>query len=304
VITLHPAAAAARFANPPETAPFALFLVGYTADKTRAALRFCDHAFRGFDIAHRVLVDNRPQELRALRDEWQRRGWQIVEGSNTLHEFSGWQEGLDALAMRNTRPLHTLFLNDTVVSHRFFSAWRLLALRIALATMDADCERLVGFTHPANLANGVHSIDGREFERWVSTYCFALSARALDRLDRRILDTEAAERYVPGGEVEERFLSDALSHALHLHYRWWLFRSSVRSSGWYRSEPLNAATSARLVNKARCMLLEQLLSLRCEDLGIEVVDPFDRHPAFEFLDRVDRNVIRVARSLTAPGQRP
>jgi hypothetical protein len=166
------------------------------------------------------------------------------------------------------------------------------ALLRSLSAMDADCSRVVGFT---DRANGVFSIDGEAFDRWVSTYCFALSARALERLGRRILDAADVERFVLGGDDEERFLSDALSQDLHFHFRWWLFRG-----GWHGSARLTAANSARLAQKARCMLHEHLLTLRCARRGIEVVDPFDHRRLLAFVDRAERVTARKLGRAPAP----
>jgi hypothetical protein len=275
-------------ARPKENvAPFAVILVAYDVDRTRAALRFCDVALRGLNVVHRVLVDNHPHEIGSLYAQSEASGWRVVHGSNTEHEFSGWQEGLDTLLAHADDALHVVFMNDTVASHRFFSRGRMRALRRSLAAMKPGSARLVGFTHPAN---GVFSVDGKAFQRWVSTYCFALSPRALQALGRRIFEPGAADHYILGGVVEERFLSERLSHALHMYFRWYLFRG-----GWYGSAPLDAASAPRLVSKARCMLLEHLLTVRCEQLGIEIVDPFDRRRRLAFLDRVARYVHRRLR---------
>jgi len=62
--------------------------------------------------------------------------------------------------------------------------------------------------------------------------------------------------------------------------RWWLFHG-----GWYRSEPLTAASAERLAFKARCVCAELLLSARCWALGCEYRDPFERHPLPRALER-------------------
>jgi hypothetical protein len=85
-----------------------------------------------------------------------------------------------------------------------------------------------------------------------------------------------------GGLSEERFFSDDVSHNLQMHYRWWLFHE------WYGSQPLSLSSAPKLQKKARSMVMELGLTIRCQELNIDVEDPFDTRRDLRFLDRAAR----------------
>src|ERR1700751_2246056 len=100
----------------PPSAPMDVVLAAWTPEKTRAALHFVDALAPRLPGGRRLVVCNAP----AVRLAASRPGWQVLDGSNTLGEFSAWQEGLEHL--RAVPRDGMLFLNDTVVTHRRFSA--------------------------------------------------------------------------------------------------------------------------------------------------------------------------------------
>lgn len=257
-----------------------MVLVAYTPDKTLRAMQFCRRALAGFDVAHWVLVDNNPQLLSTLRSQFVSEGWSVLEGSNALNEFSGWQEAIDDLRVRDHRALHYLFVNDTVIVHRYFSAFRKLALRRAIQAKIDESARMVGFT---DKANGDYRINNVRIPRWIATYCFAVSASAMHRLDYRMLYFDIAEQCISGEPDDRTFFTMALSHDLQNHLRWWLFKG-----GWRSSAPLDERNIATMSKKAKCTVLEQYLAARCSELDIAIHDPFDGRRVAAFLDRATR----------------
>jgi hypothetical protein len=89
-----------------------------------------------------------------VADSLQPPGWLIVRGTNALGEFSGWQQALDAtVAIDADRAV--LFVNDTVVSHRWFSAFRRWAL--VREIWCSDRPSIVGFIdHPDDRSSDLH----------------------------------------------------------------------------------------------------------------------------------------------------
>ena len=63
------------------------------------------------------------------------------------------------------------------------------------------------------------------------------------------------------------------------------------------------SVGASLQFKARCVIAEKLLSARCLELGIALIDPLAGHPALAWLDRTEgrmtRGMRRIARKLRA-----
>ena len=251
-----------------------IVLAAYSSDRTPAALAFCERLSKGLGSCRRILVANHP----ALAESLQPAGWLVIRGSNALGEFSAWQEGLDATAAIDADDAAVLFVNDTVVSHRWFSAFRRWAL--VREIWCSDRPSVVGFIdHPDDATSDLH-IGGLRLPGWISSYCFLLTPGALRRLDHRLWDPDAVGACVAGGVHEATFFSDQVSPDLQRHLRWWLFHG-----GWYRSEPLTAASAERLAFKARCVCAELLLSARCWALGCEYRDPFERHPLPRALER-------------------
>lgn len=270
------------------SSPRFLILVGYTLAKTLEAIKFANRMTSKLGVIEKVLVLNAPDLARSKDLKKAADDWKVIPGSNLLNEISGWQEGLDFLRQNHGDALSVIFVNDTVVSHRTFTRFRLSAfIRTAL---DASGNSVVGF------------IDGREFDGfsvaglpltgWVSTYCFFVTHNALARLDFRILDLPVASACINGGADEERFFSNSMSLPLRTHLRSWLFHGR-----WYASEPLTAENEERFVKKAQCIASEKWLSARCSNAMIRLLDPFDAYPTLKKLDKKTRKIRAVLSSL-------
>jgi hypothetical protein len=216
-------------------------------------------------------------------------GWQTLQGSNDLAEFSGWQEGLRHLAPSDAG---VILLNDTVVAHRRFNLTRRLAM--ALAVRSAPPRSMVGFT---DSGDGPFLIAGLPLVDWISTYCFMLTPEALAALDRTLYDPGVVSQIVPGGLREDAFFAQ-LSPNLERRLRHEMF-----DGGWYGGERLAEANQERLRLKARCIVAELLLSARCDALGVKRIDPLHRYPLAGRIDRfqsrarraVSRRIARVSR---------
>lgn len=255
---------------------FDLILVGYRQNDTTKAIDFCNNSFGAELVQRKILVLNSRMDLTVV----DARSWEVVEGSNLLGEFSGWQEGLSHRKIGVPATSGVIFVNDSVVTHRHFSGARRRAL--VRAIKSAPHNAMIGFT---DQLNGTLSVLGFQLDSsWVSTYCFALTTRALSGIDGKLFELSSVESCVPGGLDESRFFAN-VSSDLATHLRNWLFRD-----GWYAGGELNAANSSRLQRKALSIIAEKLLSARCRAASIEIVDPFQTYPGLSFLDRVNRRL--------------
>jgi hypothetical protein len=263
-----------------------LVLAGFTAEKTEAALRFCERALVKLPLGRRLLVMNSQEEVCLPATHWRR-----LDGSNEFGEFSAWQEGLDALGHDDDVPV--IFLNDTIAFHRRFSNWRSWAFIHEARHADARC--VVGFVDDADNDIGDLSIDGLVLQGWVSSYLFMLGPAALRLLGRRLYVPQQVERCVDGGDKEAAFFSQAVSPDLQRHLRAWLFQG-----GWYRSEPLRPSNQAMFERKAKIICAELLLSARCWAVGCSRRDPFQLHPLACQLDETSERWIRRLRFTRGP----
>lgn len=250
-----------------------LILAAYRYNDLVRAVGFCDRHIAAKPNERRILVVNDPELVDRVVSQC--RGWEIVAGSNALGEFSAWQEGLDRLGRPDSS---VMFANDTLNTHRHFTAFRTLAL---MKTVDAARgATLVGFRD--RIEGGPQFVAGVPLDGWVSTYCFFLTAEALHRLDFRVIYREEVARCVPGGTDEASFFAE-LSPEMAFHLRRWLFQG-----WWYAGGPLTAENRVRMTRKAEAIISEKVLSAKCQQASIQTADPFVQFGGLRQADRVWR----------------
>ena len=257
-----------------------LILVGYSPVQTEKAVRFCERTFVSLSIRRRILVINNDQTPIPTCAA----GWEILRGSNTMGEFSAWDEGLARLSGSHAGSA-VLFLNDTIGAHRHLSVFRRWALVAQLRKARGAC--VVGFADDSHGVPGELSICGMPLPDWISSFCFLLTAEALGRLGNRLHDPVEVASCVSGGSDERTFFSERCSPDLRRYLIRWLF------TGWYRSERLTPDSFERLLLKAGCICAELLLSARCRALGIKFRDPTRRHLVAHALDRLNGRRVAI-----------
>ena len=244
--------------------PRHLILVGYDAARTARALRLCERAFSGLSMERRLLVANSDEALMVKLPP----GWTAVRGTNSLGEFSGWQEGLELLGTAGKASV--LLINDTVGGYRHLSIFRRWALRHEIVRNDG--KNWIGFVDRHVDTDELLLIGDRDCSEWASTYCFYIPRSTLSNLGGRIYDPAEVDRLVPGGSDPDHFFSRMLSKDLRDFLRHWLF-----GGGWIRSVPLDDASAGPLAFKAKCICAEMLLSSNIRRLGIALRDPMRLH---------------------------
>jgi hypothetical protein len=171
--------------------------VGYTPEWTRRAIAFCELTFGKLPLRHRVLVLNRARH-RSRRGD----GWEVVRGSNTLGEFSGWQEGLARLSDLGEQDA-VVFVNDTVGAYQHMSIFRRWCLAREIRSMSAN--RMVGFTQDSTGLHGALTVRGLPAYPFVPTFCFALPYQVLVKLELRSVEPRGSGVLRHGGTDKDRF---------------------------------------------------------------------------------------------------
>lgn len=260
-----------------------IILVGYSQERTRRALAFCEMTFRNVAIRHRILVFNNAAESAPETPA----GWFMFHGSNDLGEFSGWQEGIDHLRGRE-HPAGVILVNDTVGAYRHLSVFRRWAFVREVETIAPRAPGgIVGFLDDADGAPDELTICGMPASPWVSSYCFALSREVMQSLGGVLCFRDQVDSCVSGGIDENTFFTHQVSPALQRHLKAWLF------GAWHRSEPLTISSHRRLSFKARCICAELLLSAHCRKLGVEFRDPLERHRSARALDALNGRRVKL-----------
>lgn len=210
------------------------------------------------------------------------KGWQILAGTNQQYEFSAWQEGLGYLKNNISGDFSTIFLNDTVLTHRYFSVARKFAFLTGLLLFGNNNKpRYIGFTNKLK-DKSRYTILNYSATSWVSTYLFFMNNLALQAIDYKIWSKEQNEQSVNGGYNKQNFFSESISQNL----KEWLIKWLFEDGGWYKSEPLSEANYKFFEIKAKSIINEKYLSAKLNSVGGQIIDPFIAMSIFRKIDRV------------------
>ena len=243
---------------------------------------YVDHALARFKALlqslpgrHDVLVVHNGPGGAALS---QRVGLQVIDGDNSLREFSGWDVGLEHCRRNGLLEQSdaVVFANDTFCHHNKFGPVTQFAFRQAL-------RRLLRAPAAPVLTGEVHAlgkpyqIDGLICDRWVATYLFGISSGLLQRLGRLTPETSIADFYrpKPGHCSDDDLLefSDLVSPNLALHVERWLMGDGI--TRWQGSSSIDGArTLATVQGKANSVLCEKHLTSRAIALGGTLTNVF------------------------------
>lgn len=197
--------------------------------------------------------------------------FEFVLGSNQLHEFSGWSEGLDFIKekyINSYKESEYIFCNDTFCQHRTYTFFHRLIF--------SACCSLSFLSNRPKMAGEVNSF-GKDFEfnhlkfnTWVSSYFFAVNKHAMNLLSFDILPSnQEVSEYLLGGYDEKYFFSDAMDLTLKKHLLHWLFHG-----GWYKSQSLSQSNAESLYCKARSIIAEFSLSSKANAKRIDFLDTY------------------------------
>jgi len=182
--------------------------------------------------------------------------WTLIHGTNDDLDFSGYAQGAEHwLKNKQNMPNVILFVNDSLFTSHSAIANLRATLRLILLLGDIRLPAIVGKAD--RYTTIVHQNPWSSLGIYVSTYCFALNARAIGRLLQ--LSNWANEDGL-GHEVD---ISDSnWGHGLSLQ-----FREFLRANIYYQGSPYawhsldrNIENIQLLRKKARCIYFEHRLS--------------------------------------------
>lgn len=205
-----------------------------------------------------IIVNNQSNKQIAMR---RLEKWWAIPGSNSLGEFSGYQEGLEWLVERAsfTRESKILFANDTLASHRNFHRG---STHIIAQSILQQTGGILGFVE-SNDWKGF-SVGEVVFDKWVSTFLFSIALDDLIKLDFIIRDPIVGKLFsVDDSRV---IFSPAVSIALQNHIISWL----TTPGKWYGAKPYQEWNKTLLQLKIACILSEKILSAKCFAQQIEI----------------------------------
>lgn len=223
-----------------------------------------------------IVVENSLKHTRGRRD--------VICGTNSYREFSGWAEGLRPNLVSIGKNDWILFSNDTFAHHRFF--WGSLAFGFVNAIRrerKALQPTIVGDVVPGNL----FSADGRRGYNYVSTYLFAANAAALGVLGFDFVEGSPLDwvKVAPDFKLTGSNCPDKIRVALENHL------SCPESKAAWRGAAIPSPSNISVLrSKARAVIMEHFFSHRAEMLGVRLVP---------IVNRTSINLLRAIRSLEA-----
>lgn len=205
----------------------------------------------------------------------------ILEGDNTLGEFSGWQKAIDQIMLNKLVNSNDTFIfaNDTANTHRCFTFIDHWLFRRAIKNNQVNS--LVG---EINSSKKYFTIKGVNFNQWASTYLFSLSGAYFLKNNGCIIPTDIILPIVDKVEAGKIIFSHQIDNVLSQHINTWLFPSKAKK-GWYAS----TTASAELVrHKATMIVLEKALSWKAQCLGFTVVSLYNSSLKKKYKKRMNK----------------
>lgn len=191
-----------------------------------------------------------------------------VVGSNTNWEFSGWDEGISYLEkiITSEDPIVVL-ANDTFCHHHHFG--KLMTLKYCISVkMQISSKRryMLGFTNELRIAS---RLANKELKKWVSSYLFSIRYSDLKTISplTEVNELNFKKYFLFSDEKVVPLNSDKVFLE---HINKWLFPSD-NTHGWYKSK-CRKVNRNLIFKKSIAIFNEKLMSLRCEQSGIEIKD--------------------------------
>ena len=198
----------------------------------------------------------------------------LIDGDNSLREFSGWQAGLDYCRQHAIlrKDAVLVLANDTFCHHNKFGPITQLAFVWSFKRLFRKPDQLAMSGEMFGSA-ATFNIAGLTYSHWVSSYLFAITAPLVDKLGRLTPPFDLNLCFTQQAEPD-RFMTGPLSLNLTRHIAAWLFGQGS-SAKWKESQALSPLNQPQFIGKAKSILCEMYLSANVESVGGKLVCVFD-----------------------------
>lgn len=230
-------------------------LVVYDQDRAQKAQSVFSNLLQNCSTQHKLCVVSNNKGI-CIGD---------VKGSNIAAEFSGWEEGLSQYNLENFDAI--VFANDTFCTRREFNK----------CDIDKFTKKIIKASRTkSNFIIGEVSwsinysrlLKGKKFLlRWIRTSIFAMPPATYTAI-RGVGINPCALSYLIKIDSNFHLLYEKSIHPLmRERIQNWLFPENS-SKGWYKSNIVSIET---LQLKAKCILQELDLAIRCEATGSTLI---------------------------------
>ncbi len=227
----------------------AYILAAYSREDTVKAIRSSDAIAEILQINTKLIVLNSEslkQEPPSLLDNWT-----IIYGSNSNHEFSAWQEGLDFIQKARSHVDIFIFANDTIGRNQS-EARNIDKLSFACRIINQSKDEAVGFVGKFEKGADINILGFHAKER-LCTCLFSVSGSVMRKLDYKIDYQDVLHELLQPVFSRDQVASESCESGLRRHIEDWLLNGGWHSSG---SRPLSESEFYRLRSKCLCILNE------------------------------------------------
>lgn len=215
----------------------------------------------------------------------------VVKGDNSVLEFSGWQSAIERIFVGEDVSDEDLFIfaNDTISKHRYFTFIdRMLFVGTLKKADKGEIRHVIG---EVNLSKKALGIDGCSFNKWISTYLFAVPGLFLKEINKDLTFGVTSKKYISEVTQENIEYTDFVSSALSSHINDWLFPKKG-SRGWYNSSRSPAHKKAM---KSLSILCEKKLSAVALERNFKIYDIYEAKLARKYRRKSNRLFRRIKR---------
>jgi hypothetical protein len=191
--------------------------------------------------------------------------WLFVNGSNSMGEFSAWQEGWRSINVDLQKIDILILTNDTYLYHQPFNIFSPVlssSLRKVLSSNISHWSLGVVEKNP-----NVESLP-----KHLTSFFMVFDKYAVDIIMPDLTSPLSLWSLTNDYSIGKIFQSADFMYEKKMNS--WLLCSSMNS--WYAAEPLTKDSISRISMKAKCILLEHSLSKRLLDANIKMISCFDQ----------------------------
>lgn len=189
-----------------------------------------------------------------------------ISGTNLVGEFSGWHEGL--LSAKSNEFDIIIFANDTFCTRREFG-------ENEINKLTESVEFINKYNKSVLIGELCWSIDynrflmGKKFLlKWIRTSMFVMTKSSIKSIDYFKPPQNINDKVKMNRDNNRIVFSNDIPKIIQNRINNWLFPTNP-NEGWYKSQKSDASV---ILLKAKCILLELMLTINSENEGIKIID--------------------------------
>lgn len=185
-------------------------------------------------------------------------------GDNINWEFSGWDKGISLLQIREEDVV--VFANDTFKYHRSWGLFDQLRFEKSIKKLLIDKEQ--GICGEVHKFSDSYEVLGRDSDRWVCTYLFALTGGVINKIEKISLSEPVLSEMIININNNKIIWGGGVSMNIQSRIQKWLYPTRG-VLGWRKS---SASTDLIKLRKAKTILNEKWISAYCLSNDFKMID--------------------------------